>query len=176
MTARRGFIAQGAALAALPFISTRITRALAAASRPRLGFALCGLGDLSEHAIAPSLLKTQHCRLTGIITDSADKAVSWQKKYGIPAGSVYTYDTMARMADNSRATGILIGLLDEVRRLHQIMPGVPTHPPAPDLISEHGRILAAMEDRDADEVHRLVRDHIQASADLVMDAYRLAMG
>ncbi|HEY5222791.1 MAG TPA: GntR family transcriptional regulator [Microbacteriaceae bacterium] len=84
--------------------------------------------------------------------------------------------TMARMADNSRATGILIGLLDEVRRLHQIMPGVPTHPPAPDLISEHGRILAAMEDRDADEVHRLVRDHIQASADLVMDAYRLAMG
>jgi predicted dehydrogenase len=100
MTARRRFIAQSAALAALPFISTRTTRALAAASRPKLGFALCGLGDLSEQVIAPSLLKTQRCRLAGLITDSTAKAAVWQKKYGIPDRSVYSYDTMARMADN----------------------------------------------------------------------------
>jgi predicted dehydrogenase len=100
MTGRRRFIAQGSALAALPFISTRITRALAAASKPKLGFALCGLGDLSEHQIAPALLKTSRCRLTGLITDSPAKARAWQSKYAIPARSVYTYDTMARMADN----------------------------------------------------------------------------
>jgi predicted dehydrogenase len=100
MTVRRRFIAQGAALAALPFISTRTTRALAAASNPRLGFALCGLGELSEHQIAPALLKTARCRLTAVITDSATKASAWQSRYGIPARSVYTYDTMARMADN----------------------------------------------------------------------------
>jgi predicted dehydrogenase len=100
MTVRRRFIAQSAALAALPFISTRTTRALAAAAQPRLGFALCGLGELSEHQIAPALLKTQRCKLTGLVTDSAAKATAWQSRYGIPAGSVYTYDTMARMADN----------------------------------------------------------------------------
>ena len=100
MTARRRFIAQSVALAALPFISTRTTRALAAAAKPKLGFALCGLGDLSEHLIAPSLLKTKRCRLTGLITDSPAKAAAWQKQYGIPARSVYTYDTMARMADD----------------------------------------------------------------------------
>jgi predicted dehydrogenase len=100
MTARRGFIAQGASLAALPFISTATTRALAAAAKPKLGFALCGLGELSEHQIAPALLKTQHCKLTGVITDSPAKASAWQSKYGIPARNVYTYDTMARMADN----------------------------------------------------------------------------
>jgi len=100
MTARRRFIAQSAALAALPFIGTRTTRALAAASRPKLGFALCGLGDLSENIIAPSLLKTQRCRLTAVITDSPAKAAVWQKKYGIPARGVYTYDTMAGLADN----------------------------------------------------------------------------
>jgi predicted dehydrogenase len=100
MTARRRFIAQGASLAALPFISTRTTRALAAASKPKLGFALCGLGDLSEHQIAPALLKTKRCKLTGLITDSLAKATTWQSKYGIPARNVYTYDTMARMADN----------------------------------------------------------------------------
>jgi predicted dehydrogenase len=100
MTVRRRFIAQGAALAALPFISTRTTRALAAAASPKLGFALCGLGELSEHQIAPALLKTGRCKLTGLITDSPAKAAAWQSKYGIPARSVYTYDTMARMADN----------------------------------------------------------------------------
>jgi predicted dehydrogenase len=100
MTARRRFIAQGAALAALPFISTRTPRARAEASKPKLGFALCGLGQLSEYQIAPALLKTKRCRLTGVITDSPAKAAAWQSRYGIPSGCVYTYDTMARMADN----------------------------------------------------------------------------
>ncbi|HEY6457660.1 MAG TPA: Gfo/Idh/MocA family oxidoreductase [Steroidobacteraceae bacterium] len=97
MTARRRFMIQGASLAALPFISTR---ARAATAKPKLGFALCGLGDLSEHQIAPALLKTRRCRLTAVITDSPAKAAAWRSKYAIPARSVYTYDTMARMADN----------------------------------------------------------------------------
>jgi len=82
---------------------------------------------------------------------------------------------IARMADNSRATGILTGLLDEVRRLHQIMPEVQTHPPASDVVSDHEAILRAMEARDPDRVLKLVRDHIQYSADRVMDAFRLAI-
>ena len=100
MTARRRFIAQGASFAALPFISTRVTRALAAAAQPKLGFALCGLGELAEQQIAPALLKTKRCRLTSLITDSPAKASAWQRQYAIPARSIYTYDTMARMADN----------------------------------------------------------------------------
>ena len=45
MATRRRFVMQAAGLAAAPFISTRVTRALAAAAEPKLGFALCGLGD-----------------------------------------------------------------------------------------------------------------------------------
>jgi len=97
---RRKFMVRTAAIAAAPFISTRVTRALAQGSKPKLGFAICGLGSLSEHQIAPALLKTQNCRLTGLITDSPDKAKSWQAKYNIPKKNVYTYDTMAKMADN----------------------------------------------------------------------------
>jgi DNA-binding GntR family transcriptional regulator len=82
---------------------------------------------------------------------------------------------IARMADNSRATAILAGLLDEVRRLHRIMPEAHTHPPASDVTSAHEAILHAMESRDADLVVTLVRDHIQDSADRVMDAFRLAI-
>lgn len=100
MNSRRHFIKRGIALTGVPFITTRVTRALAAAAAPRLGFALCGLGELSAGQIAPALLHTKRCRLTGIVTDTAAKAAQWQKAYAIPAHSIYTYDTMARMADN----------------------------------------------------------------------------
>ena len=76
MTARRRFITQAAAAVAAPFISTRVTRALAAAAEKKLGFALCGLGGLSSDQIAPALRRTAHCRLTAIITDTPAKAAS----------------------------------------------------------------------------------------------------
>jgi predicted dehydrogenase len=100
MTARRKFLAQAAAVAAAPFISTSVTRALAAASEKKLGFAICGLGNLSTQQIAPALRKTRNCRLTGIITDTAAKAARWKSEYNIPDKHIYTYDTMHRMADN----------------------------------------------------------------------------
>lgn len=98
---RRHFM-QGAAAAtfAAPFISTAATRDKAARPGKKLGVALCGLGKLSTDQIAPALQKTQHCTLAGIVTGSTGKVDEWRKKYDLPARSVYTYDTMHRMADN----------------------------------------------------------------------------
>jgi predicted dehydrogenase len=100
MTTRRRFMAGSAALAALPFISTRVTRSLAAESRRKIGFALCGLGSLSTHQIAPALQKSANCRLAGIITGTPAKAVRWKAQYGIPDENIYNYETMHRIADN----------------------------------------------------------------------------
>jgi predicted dehydrogenase len=100
MQSRRRFMTRAAAAAAVPFISTRVTRALAQASRRKVGFALCGLGGLSENQIAPALQKSEWCRLAGVITDTPEKARAWKSKYGIPDRSIYTYDTMSKMADN----------------------------------------------------------------------------
>ncbi len=97
---RRQFVLQATAAAAVPFISTSVTRARAKASQKKLGFAICGLGELSEHQIAPALLKTEHCSLTGLITDSPEKARKWQAQYGIPAKNVYSYDTMEQLVHN----------------------------------------------------------------------------
>ena len=74
----------------------------------KVGFAICGLGNLSEHQIAPALQKTEHCRLTGVVTESLDKARAWQMKFGIPAANCYTYDTMERMAHNRDIDAIYI--------------------------------------------------------------------
>jgi predicted dehydrogenase len=101
MTTRRELVAQATAIAAAPFISTRVTRALAAASRKKLGFALCGLGNLSSGQIAPALQKTTNCRLAGIITDTPAKAAGWKAQYGIPERSIYSYENMHRIADNA---------------------------------------------------------------------------
>lgn len=65
-----------------------------------INFALAGLGSLSTNQIAPALQKTQHARLTGIITGTPEKAARWQEQYGIPDSNVYSYDQMARLADN----------------------------------------------------------------------------
>jgi len=100
MATRRKFVMQAAALAAAPFISTTVTRALAATAKKKLGFALCGLGSLSTAQIAPALQKTANCRLAGIITGTPAKAVQWQARYNIPARNVYNYETMHRIADN----------------------------------------------------------------------------
>jgi predicted dehydrogenase len=100
MSTRRQLIVQAAALAAAPFVSTSLSRALAAAAKKKLGFALCGLGSLSTHQIAPALQKTDNCRLAGIITGTPAKAVRWKAQYGIADKNIYNYQTMHRIADD----------------------------------------------------------------------------
>ena len=106
---RRRFLARSAAAALVtPFISTMSTRARAQNSQKKIGFAICGLGGLSEHTIAPAFARSKHCRLTGLVTGSPEKARPWRTKYGIPQRSVYSYDTMHRMADNSDIDAIWV--------------------------------------------------------------------
>ena len=95
-TARRRFLAHSAALASAPLFSS----AFAQAPARKLGVALCGLGSLATNQIAPALQKARNCRLAGIVTGTPSKAAEWQKKYDLPASSVYTYDTMTQMAKN----------------------------------------------------------------------------
>src|SRR5690606_28458822 len=65
-----------------------------------LGVALCGLGSLGEHQIAPALQKTRHCRLAGLVSGTPSSVARFQAKYGVPDRSVYGYDDMHRMADD----------------------------------------------------------------------------
>src|ERR1044072_4867128 len=96
---RRRFIQTTAALTAAPWLGASIST-FARGSQKKLGWALCGLGSLSTNQIAPALRKTRNCRLTGIITDSPEKARQWQAQYNIPAKNCYTYDTMEQIARN----------------------------------------------------------------------------
>lgn len=80
-----------------------------------------------------------------------------------------------RLAGNDRATAIVTNLLQEVRRLHHLMPDARTHPETVDVTSDHRSILTAIASGDADNVRELVRSHIQDSAARVLSAFRLTM-
>jgi predicted dehydrogenase len=119
---RRRFIRQtlSAALAA-PFISTVVTRALAQAAEKKIGFALCGLGSLSTHQIAPALQHTKNCRLTGIITGTPAKAEKWKAQYDIPVRNIYSYETMAKMADNPDIDAVYVVTPNALHAEHTIL-------------------------------------------------------
>ena len=97
---RRRFIRNSTITAlGFPFISSLAARA--AGDEPRkLGFALVGLGGLSNQQIAPALQLTKYCRLAGIVTGTPSKIPVWKNRYNIPDKNVYNYDTMEQMADN----------------------------------------------------------------------------
>lgn len=93
---RRDFLKTSTlAVAGLPLIGV-----LAEEPKRKIGFALCGLGSLSTHQIAPALLNTKYCKLVGIVTGTPSKAASWKTQYNIPDKNIYTYETMSQMADN----------------------------------------------------------------------------
>jgi predicted dehydrogenase len=100
LQSRRTFIKTSSiAAASLPLLGESVLRAQSAPAK-KIGFALCGLGSLSTHQLAPALQQTQFCQLTGIVTGHPYKAEQWKAQYNIPDKNVYNYDNMESMANN----------------------------------------------------------------------------
>ncbi len=68
--------------------------------KEKLGVALVGLGYYSRDILAPSLLVTQKCILSGIVTGSPDKAAAWQTKYNVKDKNIYNYSSFDQVANN----------------------------------------------------------------------------
>jgi len=66
----------------------------------KLGVALVGLGNYSTHQLGPALRETKFCALTGVVTGSRAKGEQWARDYGFSQKSIYSYDTMARVAND----------------------------------------------------------------------------
>jgi predicted dehydrogenase len=71
----------------------------AAEDRP-LGVAVVGLGKLALGQILPALKTTKLCRLAAVVSGHLDKAKKVAADHGLPPGSIYSYDTYDRIADN----------------------------------------------------------------------------
>jgi predicted dehydrogenase len=103
MSERRRFLTDMVGFGAAAWAATRSATAQAAPTPPskKLGFALVGLGSLSENQIAPALAqKTKHCKLTGLVSGHPDKAKEWAKKYGVPEKNIYSYQNYDEIKNN----------------------------------------------------------------------------
>jgi predicted dehydrogenase len=87
--------AAGSAALALP----RHARGAAPPAR-RVGFALVGIGKLSQKQLIPALRTTQIARLTALVSGHADKAKRVAAENGVPERNIYSYETFDRIADN----------------------------------------------------------------------------
>ena len=107
---RRAFLQKsGALLGGLALSGTPLATSAGAAPGRRpllspgadpLGVALVGLGNYATNQLAPALLKTERCRLTGIVTGTPSKIDRWRTEYNIPEKNVYNYETFDQIADN----------------------------------------------------------------------------
>src|SRR5215217_7567047 len=94
---RRRFLAQASLAIALAQTSGWSRGAQPAPVRT-LGVALVGLGGYSTRQLGPALRETKSCTLAGVVTGSRAKGEQWARDYGFSPKSIYSYESMARMA------------------------------------------------------------------------------
>ncbi len=98
MTNRRDFIQKMTLGAGVLLTQPNLERLFQ--SKDKLGVALVGLGNYSLRQLAPALLETEHCRLTGIVTGSPEKVPEWCGKYNVPKQNVYNYQNFDDIRNN----------------------------------------------------------------------------
>jgi predicted dehydrogenase len=75
----------------------------------KLRIALVGLGRYAG-ILATGIKASKHCVLTGIVTGTPAKAVSWAKKYKIPKENIYNYENFDTIVSNQNVDVIYIVL------------------------------------------------------------------
>lgn len=58
----------------------------------KLGVALVGLGTYSEQQLGPALTETEYCRLTAVVSGSAEKRERWHHQYNLKEKNLYSYE------------------------------------------------------------------------------------
>jgi predicted dehydrogenase len=82
----------------------------AAQSDRKVGFCIIGLGTISMQHFMPGVVQSQKCRLTGIVSGHRDKAERMAAQFNIPTSSIYSYETIERIADNKDIDAVYIAL------------------------------------------------------------------
>lgn len=81
-------------------LNSALATSCASSRKEKLGIALVGLGHYSKGQLAPSLLETEHCYLSAIVTGTESKAQEWAGKYNISKNNIYNYENFDNIASN----------------------------------------------------------------------------
>ncbi|MFB7272002.1 GntR family transcriptional regulator [Streptomyces sp. NPDC056244] len=107
-------------------------------------------------------------RLSGLCSEQSRDAESIEPALG--AARAF-HSELAALTGNGRALAILTDQLDEVRRLHHLMPKAEHHITSTVELDAHRQILAAVEAKDARAAADLMSDHVTEVAEAMVDAF-----
>jgi DNA-binding GntR family transcriptional regulator len=79
--------------------------------------------------------------------------------------------TLAGISGSSRTHDILENLIDEVRRLHHLLPNVEGHITSAGELDAHRQVVAALRERDADAVDNLMHAHLSEVAHTLVKGF-----
>jgi len=115
---RRKFIGQAAMGTAAAALASQVRAA--DLPPPKLGIAILGLGGYASGLLAPALKLTQNVQITGVITGTPEKGRNWSQVFGFPEKAIYSYDTMARIAENPMIDMVYVVTPNALHREHVI--------------------------------------------------------
>jgi predicted dehydrogenase len=82
---------------------------LADAGDRQIGYAIIGLGRISDHFMA-GIQGTTNSKVTALVSGHPEKAAKYAAKYGVPQSSIYNYENMDAMRENKSVDAVYIGL------------------------------------------------------------------
>jgi len=110
---RRQFLGNTAVLAAasmLPMTARAQQSPAPTDAGNKIGWALVGIGRLTEGEILPALANCKNARLAAVVTGHPDKAKPIISHFGLDPAAVYRYETYDKLADNPAVQVIYIVL------------------------------------------------------------------
>lgn len=96
-------------------------------------------------------------RLRALVKEQADARDDLDRALG---SARLFHITLAEITANGRMERIVSGLVDEVRRLHFLLPNVESHITSQEELQAHGKIAEAIANGDSQEASELMRVHL----------------
>jgi predicted dehydrogenase len=107
---RREFGRLGAMAAGAAVVGGSAGWAQGAAGGKTIGYAVVGLGRISNDHFLPGLKTAKRARATALVSGHRDKALKMAAQYGIPESSVYSYEDYDKIRENPAVDAVYIGL------------------------------------------------------------------
>jgi predicted dehydrogenase len=76
---------------------------------PKVGYCVIGLGRIADHFMRGAAASSTSA-ITGLVSGHREKAEKIAAQYGVPAGSIYSYDDMDRMRENKAIDAVYVAL------------------------------------------------------------------
>src|SRR5271156_4006590 len=76
----------------------------------KIGYCMIGLGRISMGHFMPGVLASKNSRITGLVSGHRDKALAQAAKYGVPESSIYSYENMDQIKNNSAIDAVYVAL------------------------------------------------------------------